>query len=452
MQEATSAELQASLTAQPPQSQAVFAARAKWLDMARPEQLPPPGDWATWLILAGRGWGKTRTGAEAVAWYGHSAPGSRIAIVAPTFGDARDTCVEGTSGLLSVIAHICIDTWNRSLGELVLTNGSRFKLFGAEAPERLRGPNNDYAWCDELAAWESQDAWDQLAFTLRGGGQPRAIVTTTPRPKDIIRELAADPDTVITTGSTMDNASNLAPSFLRKIVSKYGGTRLGRQELNAELLFDVPGALWTLAMLDDHRATLQATDAALGVVAVYQGRAIPMQRVIVAVDPSGTRGEAAAKAAGKSTGDDVGIVAAGLGTDGRGYLLEDASCNLSPEGWARRAVGLYHRLGADRLVAERNFGGAMVESVIRAVDPGVSYKEVTASRGKIARAEPVAAYYEQGRVSHCDAFPELEDQLCKMTPSGYVGKGSPDRADAAVWALTEIMGGERPYMPNYENL
>jgi phage terminase large subunit-like protein len=393
------------------------------------------------LILAGRGWGKTRTGAEASAWFGQSAPGSRIAVVAPTFADARDTCVEGDSGLLSVIPSVCVENWNRSLGELILANGTRFKLFGAESPERLRGPQHHFAWCDELAAWEYADAWDQLVFGLRLGPQPRAIVTTTPRPKDIIRDLVKAPGTIITTGSTFDNAANLSASALTQMRRRYEGTRLGRQELNAELLFDVPGALWTLAMLDGQRATLQY-DEAVGVIAIYRGRAIPMQRVVVAVDPSGTRGEAAAKAAGKSAGDDVGIVAAGLGTDGRGYVLEDASCNLSPEGWARRAVTLYRKLGADRIVAERNFGGAMVESVIRAVDPDVAYKEVTASRGKIARAEPVAAYYEQGRVSHCGSFADLEDQLCKMTPAGYVGKGSPDRADGAVWALTELMGAE----------
>lgn len=410
-------DLQNSWTALPPQSQAALAARQSWIQTARPDQITPPGDWTTWLLLAGRGWGKTRVGAEDAAWFGQSNPGTRLAIVAPTFADARDTCVEGESGLLSVIPKACIETWNRSMGELMLGNGTRYKLFGAEEPERLRGPQHHRAWADELAAWRYSETFDQLLFGLRLGTNPQCVVTTTPKPTALVRALSKRPGTVLTRGSTFDNAANLSASALEGFRSRYEGTRLGRQELHAELLIDVPGALWTVAMLDDHR----------------RDQAPAMQRVVVAVDPSGTKGD------GK--GDDIGIVAAGLGVDGRAYVLADRTCQLSPDGWGRRAVQTYEQFQADRIVAERNYGGAMVEAVIRAADPSVAFKEVTASRGKIARAEPIAALYEQGRVSHVGGFADLEDQLCNMTAAGFAGKGSPDRADALVWALTELMLG-----------
>lgn len=386
--------------------------------MARPEQIAPEGDWNTWLIMAGRGWGKTRTGAEDVAWFANAHPGSRIAVVAPTYADARDTCVEGDSGLLSIIPNECIRAWNRSLGELILVNDSRFKLFAAEEPERLRGPQHHRAWCDELGAWRYAETWDQVLFGLRLGDNPQAVVTTTPRPNPLMKSLVKRAGTIITRGSTFDNAANLADSALEQLRARYEGTRLGRQELNAELLIDVPGALWTLDILDSNRAT-----------------SLPdMRRIVVAVDPSGTKGD--------DTGDDIGIVVAGLGVDGRGYVLADRTCQLSPEGWARRTIEAYHAFKADRVVAERNFGGAMVEAVIRAADKKISFKEVVASRGKVARAEPVAALYEQGRISHVGSFPALEDQMCNFTASGYVGEGSPDRADALVWAITELMLGK----------
>lgn len=349
-----------------------------------------------------------------MAWFGQSNPGSRIAIVAPTIADARDTCVEGESGLQAIIPKICVDTWNRSLGEFILTNGTRYKLFGAEEPERLRGPQHHRAWCDELAAWRYPETWDQLTFGLRLGVNPQAVVTTTPRPTPMVRALVKRTGTVITRGSTFDNAANLSAAALAGFRDRYEGTRLGRQELHAELLLDTPGALWTLSMLDGNRVDT----------------APELQRIVVAVDPSGTKGDGA--------GDDIGIVVAGKGDDGRLYVLADLTCQLSPDGWARRAVSAYHKFSADRIVAERNFGGAMVEAVIRSADSNVPFKEVTASRGKIARAEPVAALYEQGKVSHCGCFADLEDQMCNMTAAGYVGKGSPDRADALVWALTEL--------------
>lgn len=390
--------------------------------------------------MAGRGWGKTRTGAEDVAWFGLQHPGSRIAIVAPTYADARDTCVEGDSGLRAIIPQACVDAWNRSLGEFILNNGTRYKLFAAEEPERLRGPQHHRAWCDELGAWRYPETWDQVLFGLRLGDRPQAVITTTPRPNPLMKSLVKKRGTVITRGSTFDNAANLAESALTQLRERYEGTRLGRQELSAELLTDVPGALWTLEMLDSERVRM-ADD---GLSVIRNGVIITMDRIVVAVDPSGTKGDGG--------GDDIGIVVAGRGVDGRGYALGDFTCNLSPDGWGRRAVAAYHQFRADRIIGERNFGGAMVEFVVRTADKDVAYKEVTASRGKSVRAEPISALYEQGKVSHAGAMPELEDQMVSMTASGYVGEGSPDRADALVWALTELMLGEQAYVPNYSAL
>lgn len=396
-----------------------------WRFFARPEQLEPEGDWQIWLILAGRGFGKTRTGAE---WAREQvkAGASRLGLIAPTASDARDVMVEGESGLLSVCwagdrtyagELIGRPTYEPSKRRLTWANGAIATLFSAEEPERLRGPQHDRLWCDELAAWKYlRETWDMAMFGLRLGDRPRTCITTTPKPLPLVKEIAKDARTVITRGSTFDNASNLAPTFLKAIRDKYEGTRLGRQELNAEILDDLPGALWTRDAIDEHRV-----------------RQVPdLQRIVVAVDPSGTKGES-------DDGDEIGIVVAGKGVDGRAYVLADRSCKLSPDGWGRRAVAAYEEFKADRIVAERNFGGAMVEHVIRTIDRKAPYKEVAASRGKVARAEPVAALYEQGRVSHVGSFPELEDQLCMIDASGYVGEGSPDRADALVWALTELM-------------
>jgi len=298
-------------------------------------------------------------------------------------------------------------------------NGAQALGYNGTEPDQLRGPEFDTAWVDELAKYRyARETWDMLQFTMRSGTDPRVFVTTTPRPIPVLREIIADKTTVITRGSTMDNAGNLPAAFMKAVVEKYAGTRLGRQELNAEMLDDVPGALWTRDMIDGTRRK-EAPD---------------LQRIVIAVDPSGTSG-----AGTDSQGDDIGIVAAGLGVDGRGYLLDDHSCNLSPDGWGRRVREVFRLHRADRIIAERNFGGAMVEAVIKAQDKSLPVKVVTASRGKVARAEPIAALYEQGRVSHVGSFPDLEDQMCSMTSSGYVGEGSPDRADALVWALTELM-------------
>lgn len=272
---------------------------------------------------------------------------------------------------------------------------------------------------DEFAKFPAaQELWDQLTFGLRLGDNPQAVVTTTPRPLPVIKRLMADTSTVTTRGATKDNTANLAPGAVAAMMERYEGTRLGRQELDGEIVDDVPGALWTRDMLDRTRVSEPPE----------------MARIVVAIDPSGTAGEG-------DDGDAIGIVVAGRGIDGRGYVLEDASCKLSPEGWARRAVTAYHRWGGDRIVAERNFGGAMVQAVVRQAERSVPYKEVTASRGKHVRAEPISAIYEQGRISHVGGFAELEDEMVLMTAGGYEGERSPNRVDALVWALTEVMLG-----------
>ncbi|MCX5579451.1 DNA-packaging protein [Kaistia terrae] len=392
-----------------------------WRLKARPEQLPPAGGWLTWLILAGRGWGKTRTGAEWIQEQVLTGTASRIALVAATASDARDVIVEGESGLLAIAPRGMRPEYEPSKRRLTWPNGAMATTFSADEPDRLRGPQFDAAWCDEIAAWKYPESWSMLQFGLRLGKQPRVVVTTTPKPVQIIRDLqrrhmAGDKTIAITRGRTNDNRDNLAATFLAEIERRYGGTRLGRQELNGELLEDIPGALWTRTMID----------------AAQVDRLPEMARVVVAVDPSGTKGSG-------DDGDSIGIVVAGKGIDGLGYILADRTCKLSPDGWGRRAVEAYREFKADRIVAERNFGGAMVEHVLRTVDANIPYKEVTASRGKIARAEPVAALYEQCRVKHRIGLTELEDQLCAMTADGYVGDGSPDRADAAVWALSELV-------------
>ncbi len=380
----------------------------------RPSQQTPPGDWRTWLVLAGRGWGKNLAASSDGISYALANPGARIAVVAPTYADARDTCVEGATGLLSVLPRPSLRNWNRSIGELLLTNGSQFKLFSADKPERLRGPQHHRALCDEVGAWRYPSTWDMLMFGLRLGSDPQAIVTTTPRPTALIKQLAEAPTTYLTRGSTYENLDNLPPAFAEQILSRYAGTRLGRQELEAEILTDTPGALWTYAMLEDRRPAPDLT------------------RVVVAIDPAATSGESS---------DETGIVVVGLGVDGRGYVVADRSCRLSPDGWARRAIAAFDDFTSDLVVAEVNNGGEMVEHTIRTVRKQIPYKQIHASRGKAIRAQPVAALYEQGRVSHCEVFPELEDQLVTWTPESG---SSPDRLDALVWALTELMVGAPP--------
>jgi phage terminase large subunit-like protein len=388
-----------------------------WGAWARPNQLAPDGDWLTWLVLAGRGFGKTRSGAEFIREEVMAGRAQRIALVAETQKDLEEVMVFGDSGIMSVFPPHQRPKATRKPVRIEFHNGALALGYNATEPDQLRGPQFDCAWCDELAKWRyARETWDMLQFGLRLGLKPRQVITTTPRPIGILKEIIASPTTKVTRGSTYDNKTNLAPSFIDTIIKKYEGTRLGRQELKAEVLDDVPGALWQRDAIDRARATSTPD----------------LQRVIVAIDPSGTKGES-------DDGDEIGIVVAGKGIDGRGYVLADRTCKLSPDGWGRRAVAAYHEFKADVIVAERNFGGAMVEHVVRTIDQMVSYKEVMASRGKVARAEPVAALYEQGRVSHVGSFPELEDQLCLFAPDGFIGDGSPDRADALVWALSELM-------------
>lgn len=395
-----------------------------WEIWARPEQLPPPGEWTTWLYLGGRGAGKTRAGAEWIRARVENGLARRIALVASTAADARDVMIEGESGLLPVSPD-----WNRpryepSKRRLSWPNGAVATLFSAEEPESLRGPQHDTAWCDELAKWHYlESAWDNLQLGLRLGARPRQVVTTTPRALASLKAIIARSDTVMTRGTSYDNRANLAPAFFAEIIRRYEGTRFGRQEISAELLDDVAGALWTRAMLD--------------AVRLAQGQSPPqMVRVVVGVDPSGTRGADDDRAS-------VGIVAAGKGIDGLGYVLADFTCALSPAGWGRRIAEAVSLHRADCVVAEANFGGAMVESVLATANVGARVKMVTASRGKIVRAEPIAALYEQSRIKHAGALPALEDQLVAFTPDGYVGNGSPDRADAMIWALTELMLGQQ---------
>jgi phage terminase large subunit-like protein len=390
--------------------------RYNWEFWARPAQLEPEGDWRTWLALAGRGFGKTEIGAQ---WIRKRViEGARmIALVAETQKDLEEVMIPR---LLKVTPDSEAPDVRYKPVRIRWPNGAIAYGYNGTEPDQLRGPEFDTAWVDELAKYsKARETWDMLQFTMRRG-TPRMLVTTTPRPIPIIKDIMSKPATVVTRGKTIDNADNLAPEFMEDIMSKYAGTRLGRQELDGEIVDDVPGALWTREMLDRNRLT----------------EAPEMARVVIGVDPSGTDGS-------DDEGDPVGIVAAGRGIDGRGYLLGDYTCKLSPDGWGRRAVTAYHQNEADRLVAERNFGGAMVKAVIKTADASVAYKEVVASRGKVARAEPVAALFEQGRVSVIGSLAELEDEMCLMTSHGFVGEGSPNRVDAAVWALTEVMLGHQ---------
>lgn len=395
---------------------------------ARDEQLSPAGDWSSWLVLAGRGFGKTRTGAEWVLQRVRDGA-RRIALVAPTAADARDTMVEGEAGILARAHPNERPEYEPSKRRLTWPNGAIATTFAAEKPDRLRGPQHDTAWCDELCAWKyPQATWDMLAFGLRLG-DPRVCVTTTPRPIPTLKDILRDPTTRTTRGSTYDNAANLAKRFLERLKRKHEGTRLGRQELFAELLEDTPGALWTLGLLERNRVAV-APDLA---------------RVVVAVDPQAgevPEGEEDTAAPGAETG----IIAAGICAKGEGYVLSDRSERLSPAEWGERAVLLHDEVQADCIVGEVNNGGAMVRFVVEAAaeklyregkrsTPRVAFRAVTASRGKHTRAEPIAALDEQGRIHHVGMFAALEDQCSTWVP----GHKSPDRMDARAWGLTHLM-------------
>jgi predicted phage terminase large subunit-like protein len=385
-----------------------------WRQEARPQQLPPEGDWFVWLIMAGRGWGKTRTGAEWLAHQAQTTPGD-YAVIGRSSQDTRETCLEGQSGLLRALG-LRFDSpeYNRATQQIRLPNGSNIYAYSAERPERVRGPNLSGAWCDEIAVWRYPQTWTETLVPALRIGRPQVVVTTTPRPIPLLREMIErdDGSVVVTRGATFDNEANLSSQALAELRRRYEGTRIGRQELMGELIDDVEGALWSRAIIEPHR-----------VRSVERGQLV---RIVVAVDPAVTAGE---------DSDETGIIVAGVSSDGQGYVLDDLTCRSSPDAWARQAAHALEKWQGDRIVAEANNGGALVETVLRTVDRALPIKLVHASRGKLTRAEPIAALYEQGKVHHVGDFPELEDQLCTWVPGS---SDSPDRLDALVWALTEL--------------
>ncbi len=394
---------------------------------AMDHQLPPEGSWRTWIILGGRGAGKTRAGAE---WVRSMVEGAgpldvgtckRVALVGETIDQVREVMVFGESGILACSPPDRRPLWEAGRKRLVWPNGAVATVHTAHDPEGLRGPQFDAAWVDELAKWKKgQETWDQLQFALRLGDDPRVCVTTTPRNVDVLKKLLASPSTVQTHASTEANAANLATSFMSEVLARYQGTRLGRQELDGVLLSDVEGAFWTSDMLEQQRVQ----------------RVPEVDRIVVGLDPAAGTG---------SSADECGIVVVGAVMQGPpqdwgAVVLADRTVQgATPSAWARAAISAMEEFGADRLVAEVNQGGAMVGEVLRQVDPLVSLKAVHASRGKAARAEPVAALYEQRRVKHVHGLGLLEDQMCRMTARGYEGSGSPDRVDALVWAMHELI-------------
>lgn len=395
----------------------------EWRWSARDAQLPPESDWRIWLILAGRGFGKTRAGAEWVREVAEADPRARIALVAASLGEARSVMVEGESGILACCPPARAPQYEPSLRRLTWPGGAQATLYSAGEPESLRGPQSSHAWCDEIAKWENAHgraiaAWDNLLLGLRLGDHPRVLATTTPRAVPLVRRILSEEGVERRGGRTEDNGSNLPDRFLRAMRKTYGASLLGRQELDGELIEDLPGALWTRGLIEECR---EAEPSA------------PPLRVVVGVDPPASTG-----------GDACGIVVAALGEDGLGRVLADASvAGASPERWAKAVARASRVWRADRVVAEANQGGAMVASVLHAADVMLPLRLVHASRGKVARAEPIAALYEVGRVRHIGMFPALEDELCGLVAGGpYQGPGrSPDRADALVWALTELMLG-----------
>lgn len=393
-----------------------------WPVWARVDQLPPQGNWGTWLVLGGRGAGKTRAGAEWVRGMAlglepfAKAPARMIALVGETLADVREVMIEGVSGLLRIHARAERPSWEPTRRRLVWPNGAVAQAFSADDPEQLRGPQFEAAWADELCKWRrAEAAYDMLQFGLRLGEHPRQVITTTPRPTALLKKLLADPATAVSRAATSENAFNLAPTFLERVHTLYAGTRLGRQELQGELIEDREGALFPRMLIE--RARVNEAPA--------------LSRIVVAIDPPASSREGA---------DACGLVAAGLGADERVYVLADESAaGLTPLEWASRAVALYRRLQADRIVVEVNQGGEMARAVIAEVDASVPVSEVRANRSKHLRAEPVAALYEQGRVSHAGIFPALEDEMAEFSADGLANGRSPDRLDALVWAVTALV-------------
>jgi phage terminase large subunit-like protein len=414
-----------------------------WVEIARPEQLPPPGNWYVWLLLAGRGFGKTRSAAEWCAAKARRYSGARIALVARTIGDARDTMIEGESGLLSCLNREELrgssedGAWNRSMGELYLANGSQFKTFSSEKPWKLRGPAFHFAWGDESAFWSdafkgtiTDTTWSNLAIATRLPArigwdeeyQTQIVVATTPRPVPLLKVTDPDParsglmqreNSIITRGRTEDNLANLTESYKANVIAPLIGTRLGRQELDAELLEDNEAALWRREWIDDTR--IEPSDVPDNLV-----------RVVIGVDPAVTDGESSAQ---------TGIIVAGADRRGHGYILADLTMRGTPMAAMQRVVDAYYEFKADRVVAEVNQGGDYIGTLLHTVDQDIPYHSVRASRGKQVRAEPVSSLYEQRRIHHAGIFPFLEDECCSWTPLDDV---SPDRLDALVWSCTDL--------------
>ncbi len=399
---------------------------ADWQLIARDDQLPPlsaqNGErWRVWLVLGGRGAGKTRTGSEwlrakVFGEWPDSKPAKRIALIGETIGDVRNVMIEGASGLLSVHNAEERPIFEPSKQRLSWPNGAIAQMYSAENPEGLRGPQFDVAWCDEVGKWKDADAaWDMMQFGLRLGEHPQVVVTTTPRTIGLLKRLLADPATAVSRAATADNAANLATTFMTEMERRYTGSALGRQELMGELIDDTTGNLWQRNWIEEHRVT----------------RPPELTRLVVAVDPPVTA---------KATSDACGIVVVGLGVDGRGYVLADQTVQgRSPIQWARAVVSAYRHFEADRVVAETNQGGDLVITVLRQVDPTLPVRTVHATRGKWVRAEPIAALYAEGRVAHVGIYEQLEDQLCAFGTDGRANGKSPDRLDALVWALTDLM-------------
>ena len=392
-----------------------------WPLHARDSQMPPPGDWDTWLILAGRGFGKTRTGAEWVRAQVENKQATRIALVARAMDEAQSVMIEGESGILNISPHWNMPVYEPSKRKLTWPNGAHALVFSSHEPDQLRGPQFDAAWCDELASWQyPNQTWDNLSFALRLGQHPRSIVTTTPKNIELVRSLPNRPGVHVTRGSTYDNKDNLPPAFMNGIIDQYDGTRLGQQEIHAELMDEDEDALWKREWIE--KARLRSHP--------------PMSRIVVAVDPAMST---------KPTSSETGIVV--VGADMRrqhAYVLADESARLTPHSWALRVVHLYDKFGATMIIVEDNAGGQMAESTIKnAVERALPIKPVRARQGKYVRAEPVASLYEQGRVHHVGRFPALEDQMC--TWSADLGPShSPDRADALVHALTHLILNRNP--------
>ena len=401
-----------------------------WGSWGRSEQQPPDDNWRTWIFMGGRGAGKTRAGAEWVRCMAQGRPpitdrpAMRMALVGQTMADARDVMVEGDSGILAVHPDEERPVFEPSRGRLTWHNGAQAQLFSAETPAALRGPQFDGAWCDEISKWrKGRETWDMLQFALRLGDRPRQVVTTTPRPSKLLKEILEDPATRNSHATTLDNDRFLAEGFLQQVMSRYAGTRLGRQEIDGELIEDREDALWTRHQLEELRVSPIQTD---------------LHRIVVAIDPPTTS---------NANSDMCGIITAARTANEEAVVLADNSLQgAAPLEWARAAVAAYHDHGADMIVAEVNQGGDMVETILRQIDPAIPLRKVHATRGKWLRAEPVAALYAQARVRHAGAFAELEDQMCDFALTGLSSGRSPDRLDALVWAITELMlsGGSTP--------